>query len=105
MTPFLPTAPIGSQPTSRPGTITRAFVQPPDQLPQDARVDWPEIQTPWRVSFSDGARVQERAARQADSSARSETGLTWQALQARRAYLAVAALLTQSPSAGLAREK
>lgn len=41
----------------RPGTVGREFAPRQDRVPTDARVDLPEIQESWRVSFSDNARV------------------------------------------------
>ena len=44
-------------PPSRPGALLRELTPRQDRLPVDERVDLPEIQESFRVSFSDEARA------------------------------------------------
>ncbi len=57
----MPVSPILAPPASRIpprlGAVGRELAPRTDRLALDARVDLPEIQESWRVSFSDGARV------------------------------------------------
>ena len=54
----LPTLPgLQAIPPSRPGALLRELAPRQDRLPVDERVDLPEIQESFRVSFSDEARA------------------------------------------------
>jgi hypothetical protein len=59
--PFL-TFPLASAPsaaTLQRGRVQRELVAQPDRLPLERRVDIPEIQESYRVSFSDAARAEQ----------------------------------------------
>lgn len=58
--PFL-TLPLATAPaaaTLQRGRVQRELVAQPDRLPLERRVDIPEIQESYRVSFSDAVRVE-----------------------------------------------
>ncbi|MFA7292330.1 MAG: hypothetical protein WC023_08780 [Rhodocyclaceae bacterium] len=58
--PFL-TFPLATAPaaaTLQRGRVQRELVAQPDRMPLDRRVDLPEIQESYRVSFSDAVRAE-----------------------------------------------
>lgn len=57
MIPLPYPAALQTIPAPRPGTLLRELAVRQDRLPQDERIDLPEIQESFRVSFSDEARA------------------------------------------------
>lgn len=70
MIPLPYPAALQTIPAPRPGALLRELAVRQDRLPQDERIDLPEIQESFRVSFSDEARA---ASTCANRSARSVT--------------------------------
>ena len=57
MIPLPYPAALQTIPAPRPGALLRELAVRQDRLPQDERIDLPEIQESFRVSFSDEARA------------------------------------------------
>lgn len=76
----------------RPGNLLREVAARQDRIPQDQRVDLPEIQESFRVSFSDEARAYESSGLGNEQYRQAPAGTTPENAQKLRAYDRVAAL-------------